>query len=313
MKKSKSICIKLMLALGIVLLAGCSTINQKPFVKYKNAVDEAQAGIDEAMSLNYSWTRSGFIEGFSANPDSKFSQLMIQPGEGYSWKLSSPPLYLTVKEVRSSLGELNGAFADYAALLSKLAGDELVSTDTFDQMAKDLNENAQDAAKSLSLDLPSQGFALFSTAASEAARLYIENRRQKHLIKAIEDNQPNVDAYCTLCISLVQTIRGNIKAYYVDRTEPIKQSWNASSGEKRQKSTEAMLNLNEQYAEAMRVLKELEAAYEAMPQAHAELTKAIEKPKLNLEGIQELYASGKRLQKLYSELQKAESKSTSGQ
>jgi hypothetical protein len=292
------------------LLVGCASVNPEPFIKYRNAVHEAQTGIDAAMSVNYNWTRSGFVDGFSSNTNSKFTQLMIQPGNGYDWSLPSSPIYLSVKHTRSGLAELNAAFAKYADLLAKLAGRDLVSTANFDQLAKDLNKNTTDAVKALGLDASAQGIALFSTAASEAARLYIENQRQKYLKQAIEKNQVNVTNYSVLCVSLLHTIRGNVKAYYADRTEPIKNAWNSTAGEKRQKNTEAMLNLNEQYADAMRVLQELETAYDALPEAHVDLAKAIETPEFDVAGIQKLYASAKRLQQLYGELIKTTEKET---
>lgn len=292
------------------LLVGCASVNPKPFVKYRNAVQEAQTSIDAAMSVSYNWTRSGFIESFSSNTNSKFTQLMIQPGNGYDWSLPPSHIYLNVKQTRSELAELNTAFAKYADLLAKLAGRELVSTENFDQLAADLNKNITDAAKAIGIDASAHGRALFSTAASEAARLYIKDQRQKHLIKAIEKNQVNVTNYSALCVSLLHTIRDNVKTYYADRTDPIKIGWNSTAGEKRQKNTEAMLNLNEQYADAMRVLQELETAYGALPEAHADLAKAIETPEFNVAGIQKLYASAKRLQQLYGELTKTTEKET---
>lgn len=292
------------------LLVGCASVNTEPFAKYRSAVQEAQSGIDAAMSVNYNWTRSGFIDTFSSDPKSAFTRLMIQPGEGYDWLLPESPVYLKVKQTRSGLAELNEAFAKYADLLAKLASRDLASTAKFDQLAKDLNQNTRDAMKALNVDAPPEGIALFSTAASEAARLYIENRRQHHLKDAIKKNQTNVTDYSALCVALLHTIRGNIKTYYVDRTDPIKNGWNSTTGENRKKNTEAMLNLNEQYADAMRVLQELETAYSTLPEAHADLAKAIEKPKLDLEGVQKLYTSAKRLQQLYKELKKTEEKET---
>jgi len=230
---------------------------------------------------------------------------MIQPAEDYEWSMAAAPIYLKVKETRAGLAELNTSFSEYAELLSRLASAELVSIATFDQIASDLNESANSAAKELSVSPATQGFAIFSTAASEAARLYIEKKRQKHLKRAIENNQSNVVEYASLSISLLHTIRGNIKAYYADRIEPLKISWNAASGEKRQKSTESVLNLNEQFADAMHILQELENTYSELPQAHADLAKAIEQPSFNLKGIKKLSASGKRLQKLYKQLENA--------
>lgn len=329
-------------AIVFALLAGCASVNPEPFAKYRSAVQEAQSGIDAVMSSNYNWTRSGFIDEFSSNPEHKFSELLIQPSTDYGWSFPNPtndlkkqtqirlaqlnpdfaksddaksadlnlPVFLKVKQIRSGLAQLNTAFSEYADLLAKLAGNDLVSAAAFDLLAKDLNQNTRDAVKSLQITAPPEGIAIFSTAASEAARLYIENRRQSNLIEAITSNQQNVINYSDLCVSLLHTIRGNIKAYYVDRAEPIKIAWNSTTGEKRQKNTEAMLNLNEQYADAMRVLQELETAYSALPDAHADLAKAIEKPEQDIKGVQKLYASAKRLQKLYEALKNTEEKAT---
>lgn len=298
----------IVLGSACALFAGCASVNPEPFVKYRNSVQEAHTGIDAAMSVNYDWTRSGFIDGFSSDADSRFTQLIIQPGAGYEWELPLSPIYLSVKQTRSGLAKLNESFVKYADLLATLAGDDLVSITTFDQLAKNLNENITDAAEALGLDAPPKGIALFSTAASEAARLYIENRRQKHLKRMIELNQANVADYSALCISLIHTIRGNIKSYYVERIEPIRIAWNSTTGAARHRNTEAMLNINEQFADAMRVLQELETVYRTLPNAHADLANAIEKPDLDFAGIQKLYGSAKRLQHLYSELNKTANK-----
>jgi hypothetical protein len=52
-------------------------------------------------------------------------------------------------------------------------------------------------------------------------------------------------------------------------------------------------------------LQEVEVTYSAIPRAHADLSRAIKDNKLDLEGIQQLYSSGMRLQRLYTELKKA--------
>jgi len=284
---------------------GCASVDSKPFVKFDSAVREAGTGIDSAMSVNYDWTRSGFIESFSNDPSSKFSKLIIQVGDKYSWSMQSPPIYLDIKRTRSALNELNNAFTEYADLLVKLSGGELIKTDTFDQLAKDLNKNASDASKALQVSATPTELAFVSTAASEAARLYIENKRQGHLIDALEKNQENVQKYSDLCIELIHIIRGNIKTYYVEKYDPIATAWNSTTGEKRRTQTEAMLTLNERFTNALGVLQELEVTYSAIPKAHADLSKAIKDNKSDLQGIQQLYSSGARLQRLYSELKKA--------
>jgi len=298
---------KWFICISILVLAvtGCASVDPKPFVKFDSVVKEASTGIDSAMSLNYDWTRSGFVESFSNDSKSRFSQLVIQVGDKYSWSMDKPPIYLDIRRTQSALCDLNNAFIKYTNLLAKLSGGELIKTDTFDQLAKDLNKNASDAAKALKLPATSTELSLFSTAASEAARLYIENKRQRYLMDAIRKNQENVQKYSDLCIELIHIIRGNMKTYYVEKYEPIGIAWNAATGEKRQKQTEAMLALNEQFTNALGVLQEVEVTYSAIPKAHADLSKAIKDSKLDLEGIQQLYSSGIRLQRLYTELKKA--------
>ena len=298
---------KWFICISVLVLAatGCASVDPKPFVTFNSVVKEASTGIDSAMAVNYDWTRSGFIESFSNDPKSTFSQLVIQVGDKYSWWMDKPPIYLEIKRTQSALCDLNNAFTEYANLLVKLSGGELIKADTFDQLAKDLNRNASDAAKALKVPATPAELSLFSKAASEAARLYIENKRQGDLIDALRKNQDNVQKYSDLCIELIHIIRGNMKTYYVEKYEPIRKAWNAAPGEKRQKQTEAMLALDEQFTNALGVLEQVEVTYSAIPKAHADLSKAIKDNKSDLEGIQQLYSSGMRLQRLYTELKKA--------
>lgn len=150
--------------------------------------------------------------------------------------------------------------------------------------------------------------ALFSAAASGAARMYIEKRRRAYLYQSIMENQKNVTVYSDHCISLLHTIRGGIKRYYYDRVEPIRISWNRSSWAKRLKHTAAMVDLNEQFGDVMRTLEELEYAYSVLPVAHDNLATAVYHTKFSAEGIQRLHSSAKRLQSLYNEMKETEEK-----
>jgi hypothetical protein len=288
--------------LFVLLVSACASVNPDPFKKYRISLQEAQTGIDAAMSVNYEWTRSGFIDSFSSNSQAAFSQLLIQPGSEYLWTWDNAPLYLYVRQTRTALFELNDAFYNYADLLAKLAGDELISKERFDSMAKDLNTTAISALESLKLSIPSQAVGLFSQAAAEAARLYIENKRQSYLRDAIQKNQANIQDYSDKCISLIQTIRGNIKSYYVDRYDPYEKAWKTAKPLERKNLTENMLALNEQLIDSLRVLQELEKAYSELPKAHTDLANSIGSKDMKLDGIQALYSSALRLQRLYKEL-----------
>jgi hypothetical protein len=181
--------IRFMLVCSFAVIAGCVSVNKEPFLKYRTAVEEARDGMDAAMSVGCEWTRSEFIEDFSSDPDSKFSDLTIETERGCDYSMPFEPIYLEVKKARFALAELNKAFFTYADLLARLAGDDLLNADIFDQIARDLNENARKALKALGVSAKPKRMALFSAAASEAARLYIEKRRRTYLYQAIMENQ----------------------------------------------------------------------------------------------------------------------------
>jgi hypothetical protein len=293
---------------GVLFLAlsGCASIRPGPFRQFNEAVTEAGAGIDAAITMSYEWTRLGFASDFASDTASKFSQLIVQPGENYTWSMTTTPLYFKIKKARSTLLGLNLAFSRYAALLLKLSGADLINEKTFDLMTVDLNKNVGDALGALGdSSLSVAPTALISTAFVEAAKLFIVHKRRSSLAKAIEQNQENVRSYSDLCVSIIHTMRANIKTYYADNYELIKKSWNADkAGEKRQKHTEAMLTLNDRFIDALGLLQVLEATYKAFPIAHADLSMAAKKSNLNLDGVRQLFSSGKHLQMLYNELNK---------
>ena len=288
------------LLLGL-LLAGCS-VNPQPFVQYQSAVQEAQTGINAAMATDYTWTRTTFITDFAGNSSANLTQLVLTLGDGYAWTIPANPLYLEVKKAQGALNQLNQSITDYAGLLVKLSGNQLVSTDTFDQLAKDLNQNVNSAAHAFNLSPSASSVALFSTAASEAARLYIVNKQRSDLRKAIEENQDNIQQYSDDCISLIHTIRGSLKKFYTDRSGAMVQAFPKVPEKDRQQAVGDMLDLDEQFAGVMAILQELENTYNALPKAHANLAKAVENPKLDLPEIEQLYSSAKRLQTLYNTL-----------
>ena len=291
---------------SILFLSCASKVNTEPYKRFALSAKEAQEGIDQAMYVTINWTKSAYIEEFSSNSDSSFIDLLIEPGSNYQWTWvnGNPPIYIDIENARVALYDLNSAFVEYALLLATLAGDEIINIATFDQMTKDLNTNVSNAFTALNLKAPSGGVAIFSLAAIEAFKLYIENKRQGYLIEGITENQENIEELSALVISLINTMGLTIAGYYETRYEPIRNDWNSSTGKERKKQTERILNLNQQYFITMRTLQELENTYAAFPKANADLAKSIEDPEISIDGIQELRSSALRLQRLYAELKR---------
>ncbi len=315
MKKKNRLILFISIA-SVLFFSGCvSTINTNAFTKFDYAMQEAQTGIDNAMKINYEWVRSGYIDKLSISDEStsdkiNFSDLIVTVEAGYGWSMKKKPLFLTIKNIQLGLYELNESFSKYAKLLSNLSSGSLVNKNTFNQLADDLNANISKVSKSLNLGGSSKGLKIFSKGASELARLYIEKKRQKYLIKIIKNNQANIKSYSDACISLIQTNRSAIKSYYERRYEPIQALWMKATDDEdiniRKNLAESMLSLNEEFTTVLSILKELENTFSALPDAHNNLSKAIGKSGFNLKEIQKLYSSGKKLQKLYNGLNVAQ-------
>ncbi len=292
------------LVVGSLGFTGCATLQPAPFQQYAQAVHTAQSALDKALSFNYAWARSGFAQNFQG----KFSELLIQPGLGYQWSMRTKPLYLTIKQARTTLFALNSTFADYASLLVRLSEQQVGDPDEFSQLAKNLNTHAKTAAQTIKLEASQKDIAIFSLAATEAARGFIRSKHLADLEKVIQKNQSQMEQYCKHCISLVHTLRSTLKTYYVDKYAPIQRRWKASHGKARTLLVEELLTLNESFADQMRLLQEIENMYKSLPEAHADLAKPIKAARwqANRQGLERLIESGKRLHQLYAELKAAD-------
>ncbi|MDD5699164.1 MAG: hypothetical protein PHH77_11155 [Victivallaceae bacterium] len=287
-----------------LILIGCSSLDPQPFKQFAVSAKSAQFGFNAVMRLNYDWSRNGYAAAFVTDKKAKLSQIIVRPEQGYAWKWGNQaglPHYFSVRETGVALAGLNDAFSKYAALLAGLADASPVNQKTFVQMAENLNQNASEALETLDIPAASKKFTIVSAAAIDAARWYIENRRKSYLVKAIRNNQRNVEKYSNLGNSLLAAIRNGIKAGYGKQMEVLKGRWQKNQDIEIVKQ---ILELNEKYVKAMQTLQELEKAYTALPRANAELAVAVKEPELAKKSIKQLYTAALRIQQLYAELGK---------
>ncbi len=303
MKKS----IKIIVLGSFIFIVGCSSINPKPISKFSSSLQNVKSGMDSALSIDYEWNKDGFINGFASDTDSKLSSLKIIFPTGtnglFEFTDNKKQIYLELKKLRPAVYELNSCLYSYSQLLVALTDDSLVSVDEFETMAKELNANLNKTYGALGLDVDSKANAIISTAAAEAARLYIEYKRKSYFIDFINNNQQNIETYSNHCIQLIDIIYISLKRSYPKMVEPLEEEWQAAKNvDKRIKITEEMLSINEKLIDMIATLKELKDIYIILPKAHKDLAKAVEYPDLNPAGITELYNSGQRLYRIYTQL-----------
>ncbi len=309
--KGANLCILAIALLLVGYISGCAAISvstdPRPFEEYRDAFAEVQSSSDEVLTKDYEYTYQNFLQRTEEGDISTIQNLlMVFPEESfYLWDLPSEELYIKIKRTQQAFTALNSTFAGYTNLLAQLASGSLIDVDTFDQLAKDLNENALSAARALRLEPkePSgKSFAIFSVLATEAARLYIEKKRKDYLVEIITGNQEVVDRFANHVVRLVKLVAIDIKAEYNNQTRPLVLRWSKETGRSRIEVVEELIALNSEVATLLETLRSLEQSYTLFARKHRELGDALSSNTLGSFYVSDLINTGKRLSSLYKEL-----------
>lgn len=298
--------------IGLLLFcASCTSVNTAPFEKFSTAAQQLQQGADAAFSTGAAWSETGYVAQAAADNTFQFNSLLLS-GAGDTWTAQAQqPLFLEIRQARSALSSANTLLVDYASLLVQLSSGDLVSESTFDQMAKDLNTNTTAVFADLSAVAkgPSaQEIGLFSTAAAEGARLYIEHKRQGDLLKVINDNQAAIASLSQWCQAGLAHLAADLQTSYSNQTSVLGSKFGSLGPAKaenlsaREALIQQQVQLNDNFSGTEDTISALQLSYTALPKAHADLAKAIEKPGTTLDGIESLYTEARRLQSLDQEL-----------
>jgi len=295
-----------------LVLAGCAAAPIGPFQNFQTSVKSAQSGLEAEMDRDVSWEREAEIQSVSEKKDAVLSGYMLKSTEGFQWTMGHPPEYWGARGVQKTLVELNAAFLGYASLLSSVVSGETADEARFDAMASNLNKNLRGLSDTLvKMDrLPKADkerapvLSGFSAAVSEAFRAFIQNRRLKDLKAAIDENQPWVDTYSSISLSLIELIRADLKAAYADQMDSIQTRWDDKRAPGRATLTRSLFNLNEEYVDAMASLESLSAFYGDLPAAHRELGATIRRGEKGRKALSALVESAGRVARLQHDLVK---------
>ena len=304
-------CKYLTLTIALLLagyLSGCASISvstdPRPFEAYRDAFSEVRSSSDAVLTVDYKWTYKNFLQKTrEGDPSTIQNLILVFSEEGYYlWDLPSDELYIKIKRTQQAFKGLNAVFAGYTNLLAQLASGSLVDVTTFDRLTRELNESALSASRALKIEPPEKPVAIFSIAAMEAARLYIEKKRKGYLIEIITDNQKNVDLFTAHATRLIKLVAIDIKAEYNNQTRPLVLRWSEGTGDARVEVVEELIALNSEVTTLLETLRSLDQSYTLFSRKHRELGDALSSGALNSYSISELINIGKRLSSLYKEL-----------
>lgn len=301
----------------LMLISGCVTVNSQPFGEFLISVQELRKGADAALHFNDEENRKWFLNkaaediGNEGSGTAAITGLAIK-GEEFSWSMDPTPLFMTSKRFRKGVYRFNTVFMNYSELLESISASELVDVKQFDKMAGDLNANMKSATKAMKVTVPEEageGMAIFSAAASAAARIAVEHKRKNKLLEALQTNQEQIKKLSLKLQEAILIATENLWEIYEDHKRILfKELVEVSKKSKaeRKKRVEKFLKWNEDFVYRLSVLESLHHAYGTLPNAHKELSEALKKPNLSLYSIRELYEEGKHIYALYKDLSKEE-------
>jgi hypothetical protein len=131
----------LAIVLAILGVTGCASISPAPFTALTTSIQQLRDGADASLSLVHERTRDRYIAEAAEGDVAKVQALLLtQPlGDPFGWASANPPLFLKVARFREGVYRLNSVLVGYAGLLGQLASPELVSSEKFEQLARESN------------------------------------------------------------------------------------------------------------------------------------------------------------------------------
>lgn len=299
-------------AYTVLIFTGCAKVNPKPFDQFSQSTQQLRDGADAALQINEEANKERFINTTaeksmtSEGADAIINlQLSVDKEDPFAWRMEQTPLFMESQKFRVGIYTLNSALVQYAELLKELASPELLSTERFDSMAKDLNANLVSAGKSLKIEDKDKEFAIFSVAATEILRSYLESQRKEALIKALKRNQENIEKISKKMTSAIIIATTNLNKNYTDSSSKLMEelaNQDERNLEKKKQKIIAFLDMNQQYTNRLAVLRSLYESYAALPRINLEMIKITENPKVTSSTIKEIFENGKHLKNLYDEM-----------
>ena len=307
----------LAIALAILGIVGCASISPAPFTAFSTSIQQLRDGADASLSMVHEHTRDRYIAEAAEGDVAKVQALLLTqpPGDPFGWASANPPLYLKAARFREGVYRLNSVLLGYAGLLGQLASPELVSSEKFEQLAKDLNGNLRNAVQTLDVSSPpNKEIAIFSTLATTAFRVYLQNKQRTSLLEALSSNQPAIQNAAELGASAVRLTAAALRHEYdlssVKLANVVAKP--TVSNSQKQTAITDLVELDEKFIKEMSMLRILHQSYVAVPAAHLELASGVSDPKLGLPMVIELLENGRELFRLYEELSKDDKKKTAG-
>ncbi|HSR50254.1 MAG TPA: hypothetical protein VLV83_05460, partial [Acidobacteriota bacterium] len=175
----------------LIFLSACASVRSGPFEQFAKNTQSLQTNVENALKVGAGDAQARFLADATQDP-SKAQDLLLQPdpSDAFNYQSEDLPLFLTAQRFRARVVDATGVVSEYASALLQLASPDLLSQQEFDEMSKNINADAAKAALAISDQSrpPAAGIGLISTAAGAIFRQFLESKRKKALLRALQAN-----------------------------------------------------------------------------------------------------------------------------
>ena len=264
----------LLAGVGCLAIGGCSSVPplaEGPFQQYHASVVQLAASADQALAAEQQLTFQRHIHTVASTGE--LWQLQLQPdleATIFDMKVDNVPMFQEIQDTRANLAAMHALVEQYAALLLVLAdlSEASTSVDAV-ALAAELQTNATSLAARLGEEPELDGGWFFGFGA--IAQHYVGSQRRDLLVDLLRSGEDEMKALAELGQQAVARSAAGTQAEYEASYSRHVQGALELDEEERQELVADLLELNAQTLRQLELLKQLHAAYGALPGAHLQL------------------------------------------
>jgi len=272
-----------------LLVTGCVSTSQPippgSLTQFRDTLVGLNTKSMQALTFEYEWNYRNFKDRIKADNQSDPTPLTLRFCSGnYDWRWddcdsnpSEMPVFNVIAQSRVELKNINQAMIDYAHFMILLNSANEGSKANLDAAAKKVGDATKSISTRFGLSLDEAKFGAFSTIGVAVVQQLLSKKQRTGMAAVMTDFQPGVNSFADLGSRAMAISATGIKKEYQDETGILARAIaTETDGAKRLQKIEKLLELNEQASSQLDSLRILNAAYDALPNAHAELISALQ-------------------------------------
>lgn len=269
------------LLIAVLLTFSCSsTIKETPFKDFNQSTKSLSEGVELSMQSLVTKNNARYKKEIAdevQNGAIDTQKLVLVPDGDDPFAFTAYPDYLVTERFRTNLLKIINGMHEYSTAILALAKEDVYTDEQFKQLANDLNANTLSAATAIDDGLSPDGgdkIALFSSASAAIFQQYIQSKKKEELIKALQTNQPTIEAFTIKITEAITIIAAALNHEFNEQSSELAKLVIVSNTSAA--ALDAMIALNKEHYAQITNLRTIKNALAAFPSAHKGLIAAIE-------------------------------------